>query len=160
MRYIRNQFVRAGSFMWWIFIFMISGALLWGGITILQWSWAGIFNILIGVAILFRLIIATSNRSKIRRIVLDEFEKNPEASIKDVTGITGISRRDVRAIILDWKSSGHLIGNFSTKAGTISYISNHKEQNTLGEKSKYCQSCGTPIRDESVQYCTYCGAKI
>ena len=53
MRYIRNQFVRAGSFMWWIFMFMIAGAFFFGGITILQWSWAGIFLISIGVAVIY-----------------------------------------------------------------------------------------------------------
>ncbi|MFW9784112.1 MAG: zinc ribbon domain-containing protein [Candidatus Heimdallarchaeota archaeon] len=160
MKYIRNQFVRTGSIMWWIFILIIGSAALWWGITVLQWSWLGILPILIGATILYRLIVATANRDKLRRIVIHEFEINPESSINDILIRTGISKRDVRAILLDLKSSGHFIGHYSTKNGQIQYISSHSELNGLEEGVKYCPSCGTPISDESVQYCAYCGVKI
>lgn len=160
MKYIRNQFVRTGSFMWWIFIFLIAGALLYWGITIMQWSWTGIFIIFIGVAILFRVVITISNRSKIRNIVLHEFEKRPEASIEEISLRTGISKRDVRAIILDMKMSMHSEDKISTILGKNNYILSQKEQFSLQQKNKYCQSCGTPISDNTAQYCTYCGATI
>jgi hypothetical protein len=158
MRYIRNQFVRSGSFMWWIFIFLIAGTFLWWGIFVLQWSWTGIFPIFIGISILFRLIIATSNRSKIRNIVLDEFGTRPEASIKDISMRTGISRRDVRAIILDLKASGHFIGKFSTKTGQ-NHLLIQSSDNSIEEFSKYCHNCGAQNK-ESAQYCSYCGTRI
>jgi hypothetical protein len=157
MKYIRNQFVRTGSIMWWVFMLIIGSAALWGGITVLQWSWAGIFTIIIGVAILYRLIIATANRDKLRRIVMHEFETSSESTINRSTGI---SRRDVRAIILDLKSSGRFIGQFSTKTGQIQYVSSHNGLKSLEEEINYCQNCGNPISDESDQFCAYCGAKI
>ena len=160
MKYIRNQFVRTGSLMWWIFILIIGSAALWGGITIFQWSWAGIFPIIIGVAILYRTIVATANRRKLRRIIIHEFERSPESSIKDITWKTGISRRDVRAILLDLKSSERFIGQFPTKTGEMQYITNYNEVNSLEEEVNYCQNCGNPISDKSDQYCFYCGAKI
>ena len=138
MKYIRNQFVRTGSIMWWVFMLIIGSAALWGGITVMQWSWAGIFTIIIGVAILYRLIIAAANRDKLRRIIMHEFETSPESTIKDITMNTGISRRDVRAIILDLKSSGRFIGQFSTKTGQIQYISSHNELDSLEKEVKYC----------------------
>ena len=91
---------------------------------------------------------------------MHEFEVNPESSIKDVKIATGISRRDVRAIILDLKSSGQFIGQFSTETGQIKYMASQEVQNSLEEKIKYCESCGTPVSEESDQYCSYCGAKL
>lgn len=160
MKYIRNQFVRTGSFMWWIFISLVAGGLLYWGITVMQWSWTGIFIIFISVVILFRVAITISNRSKIRNIVLLEFEKRPEVSIEEISLRTGISKRDVRAIILDMKMSMHSEAKISTILGKNNYILSQKEQFSLEQKNKYCQSCGTPISDNTAQYCTYCGATI
>ncbi|MFX0138036.1 MAG: zinc ribbon domain-containing protein [Candidatus Hodarchaeota archaeon] len=159
MKYIRNQFVRASSIMWWGFIFITGGVTLWWGITVLQWSWAGIFTITFGVAILSSLIVAMANRSKLRRVVLHEFQTRPEASIEDVSITTGISRRDVQAIILDLKSSGQFFGKFSTKTGQIKHVSIQKEPVRSEDRDKYCDNCGTYIGKESAQYCPYCGAK-
>ena len=160
MKYIRNQFIIGCSFLWWGITFIVVGALLWWGITVLQWSWTGIFTIAIGVVILSIPIVAIANRSKLRRVVLQEFQTTPDASIEDVSMRTGISRRDVQAIILDLKASGQLIGKFSTKTGQIKQVSIQKEPVSSEEERKYCHYCGTPISKESAQYCAYCGAKI
>ncbi|MHA1916283.1 MAG: hypothetical protein ACW986_14495 [Promethearchaeota archaeon] len=160
MRYIRNQYVRAGSFMWWVFILIISGAAIGGGSYLLQFNWAGIFPIIIGILILYRLILGFTNRSKLRDIVLHEFEKDPDSSVKDLRMRTGLSRRDVRAIILELKLSGHYTSDFSTHSGRVHVIAPHNELNPSETKAAYCESCGTPIRNESDQYCSYCGAKI
>ena len=164
MKYVRNQFVRTGSLMWWIFMLMMGGGGLGGGIYLLQWHWAGISPMIIGVAILYRLILTGVNRDKIRRIVLHEFEKNPESSIRDIMNATGISRRDVRSIILNLKSSGLIVLNrnshISTETGQLQYLSSQEEQSNLEEKIKYCESCGTQISNESDLYCSYCGAKL
>ncbi len=114
----------------------------------------------IGVIILSSQIVAIANRSKLRRVVLQEFQTNPDASIEDVSMRTGISRKDVQAIILDLKASGQLIGKFSTKTGQIKHVSIQKELVSSEEGRKYCHYCGTPISKESAQYCAYCGAKI
>ena len=159
MRYIRNQFVRAGSLMWWGFIFITAGAALWWGITVLQWSWAGTFTIVFGVAILSSLIVAVANRNKLRRVVLQEFQTSADASIEDVSMRTGISRKDVQAIILDLKASGQFFGEFSTKTGQIKHVSIQTEFISSEERAKYCDNCGTYIGKESAQYCPYCGAK-
>ena len=160
MRYIRNQFVRAGSVMWWGFIILTGGLTTIWGIIVLQWTWAGIFTIFIGVAIFSSLIVAVANRSKIRRIVLHEFEKIPEASVEDVSKRTGISIRDVRSIVLDLKASMLFIGDFSTQTGRVHLIAPHNELNKPEIKVTYCESCGTPINDGSDTYCSYCGAKL
>ena len=72
MNYIRNQFKIAGSFLWWAITFIITGALFWWGITVLQWSWSGFIVIAIGAVILTSQIYAIANRSKLRRIILQE----------------------------------------------------------------------------------------
>ncbi|MFX0042898.1 MAG: hypothetical protein ACFE8L_08300 [Candidatus Hodarchaeota archaeon] len=160
MKYIRNQFIIAGSFMWWGITFIITGTLLWWGITVLQWSWSGIFVIGIGVVILASQIVAIANRSKLRRVVLQEFQTTPDTSIEDVSMRTGISIKDVRAIVLDLKASGQFIGKFSTKTGQLEQVLTQKEPDNSEESGKYCHYCGTPIIKETAQYCAYCGAKI
>lgn len=159
MKYMRNQFIIAGSFLWWGITFIVAGALLWWGITVLQWSWSGFIVIAIGVVILCSQFVAIANRSKLRRVVLQEFQTSPDASIEDVGMRTGISRRDVQAIILDLKASGQFIGKFSTKTGQLKHVSIQKELVSPKERSEYCHNCGTPISKESAQYCAYCGAK-
>jgi len=160
MKYMRNQFIIAGSFLWWGITLIATGALLWWGITVLQWSWSGFLVIAIGVVILSSQIVAITNRSKLRRVVLQEFQTTPDISIEDVSMSTGISRNDVRAIVLDLKASGQFIGKFSTKTGQIKHVSIQKEPVSSGEKNEYCHNCGTPIGKELDQYCAYCGAKI
>jgi len=159
MNYVRNQFIIAGSFLWWSLTFLAAGALFWWGFTVLQWSWSGIIVITIGFVILSSQIVAITNRSKLRKVVLQEFQTSPVASIEEISMSTGISIRDVRAIILDLKASGQFMGKFSTKTGQIQQISIQREPISLGEGSIYCQNCGTAMGQESAQYCAYCGAK-
>jgi hypothetical protein len=160
MKYIRNQFIIAGSFIWWGITLIAAGALLWWGITVLQWSWSGILVIALGVIILSSQIVAIANRSKLRRVVLQEFQTTPNASIEDVSMRSGISIKDVRAIILDLKSSGQFTGRFSTKTGQIKHLSIQKDPVSTEERDIYCHNCGTPISKESDLYCAYCGAKV
>ena len=159
MKYEKNQYVDSVS----ICTFIIAGAFLYWGITSFipwdKWSWWGFIAIGIGAAILSSQIVAINNRSKLRRIVLQDFQTNPDASIEDVSRSTGISRKDVQSIVLDLKASGQLIGKFSTKTGQIKHVSIPQES-TSSEERKYCHNCGTPISKESAQYCAYCGAKI
>ncbi|MFX0027625.1 MAG: hypothetical protein ACFE8B_00325 [Candidatus Hermodarchaeota archaeon] len=156
---MRNQFIIAGSFLWWGITLIATGALMWWGITVLQWSWSGILVIAIGVIILTSQIVAITNRNKLRMVVLQEFRTNPEISIEDVSIRTGISRKDVQAIILDLKASGQFIGEFSTKTGQLKQILVQSGPGNTEEKIKYCNNCGTRIGKESDQYCAYCGAK-
>jgi len=72
---------------------------------------------------------------------------------------TGISRKDVQAIILDLKASGQFIGKFSTRTGQIKHVSIQKDTSSLEKMDKYCHNCGTPLSRELDQYCAYCGAK-
>ncbi|MFW9943304.1 MAG: hypothetical protein ACFFFT_19875 [Candidatus Thorarchaeota archaeon] len=156
MKYVRNQFIITGSFLWWGITIIATAALLWWGITVLQWSWSGFLVIGIGAIILISQIVALTSRNKLRRVVLQEFQTNSNASIEDVSMRTGITRRDIQAIILDLKASGQFIGKFSTKTGQIEL---QNEASSTEEKSKYCKNCGTPIGKESALYCAYCGAK-
>jgi hypothetical protein len=156
MKYVRNQFIIAGSFLWWGISLIATATLVWWGVTVLQWSWSGFLVIGIGVLILISQLIALTSRNKLRRVVLQEFKTSPNASIEDVSMRTGISRRDVQAIVLDLKASGQFMGKFSTKTGQLKL---QNEATSIEEKSKYCQNCGTQIGKESAQYCAYCGAK-
>ncbi len=160
MKNEKNQYNDSVS----ICTFIIAGAFLWWGITSFipwdKWSWWGFIAIGIGAAILSSQIVAINNRSKLRRVVLQEFQTNPDASIEDVSRSTGISRKDVQSIVLDLKASGQLIGKFSTKTGQIKHVSIQKELVSSEEGRIYCHYCGTPISKESAQYCAYCGAKI
>jgi len=158
MKYEKNQYNDSVS----ICTFIIAGAFLWWGISSLiekVWWW-GFIAIGIGAAILSSQIVAINNRSKLRRVVLQEFQTNPDASIEDVSMRTGISRKDVQSIVLDLKASGQLIGKFSTKTGQIKHVLIQKEPVSSEERGKYCYNCGTPLSKESAQYCAYCGAKI
>ena len=92
-------------------------------------------------------------------VILQEFQTSPDVSIGDVSMSTGISRKDVQAIILDLKASGKFVGKFSTKTGQIKHVSVQTEPASSEEKSGYCHNCGTSIGKESDQYCAYCGAK-
>lgn len=158
MKYEKNQYNDSVS----ICTFIIAGAFLWWGISSLidkVWWW-GFIAIGIGAAILSSQIVAINNRSKLRRVVLQEFQTNPDASIEDVSMRTGISRKDVQSIVLDLKASGQLIGKFSTKTGQIKHLTIPEEPVSSEERGKYCYNCGTPLSKESAQYCAYCGAKI
>ncbi|MFX1379261.1 MAG: zinc ribbon domain-containing protein [Promethearchaeota archaeon] len=160
MKYARNQYSEGFS----ICALIIAGAFLYWGISSFipldQWSWWGFISIGIGIAILVSQIYALANRSKLRNVVLAEFRENPEATIEDISGRTGISRKDIQAIILDLKASGQLIGKFNTTTGQIKHLSIPEKEIVSEERPKFCSNCGTPITKETAQYCAYCGAQV
>jgi len=149
MKYEKNQYTEGFS----ICGLIIAGAFLfWGITTIIAGGWWGIIFIGIGIAISLGLIRAIVNRKKLRNTVKYEFESNPNATIEDISNSTGISKKDVQAIILDLKMSGELRGKFSTKTGQLKLESI--------EKQKFCPSCGAHIEKEGAKFCNYCGAEI
>ncbi|MFX1308841.1 MAG: zinc-ribbon domain-containing protein [Promethearchaeota archaeon] len=160
MKYERNQYSEGFS----ICALIIAGAFFYWGITSFipwnVWSWWGFISIGIGTAILISQIFALTNRSKLRNVVLAEFQENPEATVEAVSTSTGISRKDIHAIILDLKASGQLRGKFNTTTGQIKHLSIPKVEEITEERAKYCSNCGTPITKDAAQFCSYCGAQI
>ncbi|MFX0134472.1 MAG: hypothetical protein ACFFDN_12605 [Candidatus Hodarchaeota archaeon] len=160
MKYERNQYSEGFS----ICALIIAGAFLYWGISSFipwdEWSWWGFISTGIGIAILVSQIFALTNRSKLRNVVLAEFQENPEGTVDDVSRSTGISRKDINAIILDLKASGQLRGKFNTTTGQIKHLSMQQKEAVSEERAKYCSNCGTPITKEAAQYCAYCGAQI
>ena len=160
MKYERNQYSEGFS----ICALIIAGAFLYWGITTLfpwnWWNWWGFILIGIGAAILVGQIFALTNRSKLRNVVLAEFQGNPETTVDDVSKSTGISRKDIQAIILDLKASGQLRGKFNTSTGQIKHLSIPEKEVVSEERGKYCSNCGTPITKDAAQFCSYCGAQI
>ena len=160
MKYEKNQYVNNIS----VCTFIIAGAFFWWGITsfipIDKWSWWGFISIGIGAAILSSQIVAINNRSKLRNIVLMEFQTNPDATVEEISKNTGISIKDLHAIILDLKASGQLIAKFSTTTGQVKNLTIPKQDVKPEQKPIYCPNCGTPVSKESAQYCAYCGTKF
>ena len=160
MKYEKNQYSESFS----VCTLIIAGAFLYWGISTFITEgfthWWGYISTAIGVAILVGQILAIANRSKLRNVVLAEFQENPEASIEHVSRSTGITRKDIRAIILDLKASGQLRAKFNSETGQVKRILPKETETAPGEPPKYCSNCGTPITKESAQYCAYCGGKI
>ena len=161
MNYKRNQYsegfsicglIIAGAFFYW----GISEFINWGG----GFEWWGFISTGIGIAILVSQILAITNRSKLRNVVLAEFQANPEATVEAISRNTGISLKDIHAIILDLKASGLLRGKFNTTTGQIKHLSTAKAEEITEERAKYCPNCGTPITKDSTRFCSYCGAEI
>jgi len=127
MKYKKNQYTEgfsicaliiAGMFYYWgIDAF-------WNGFWSFNINWMGFLWIGIGTAILVSQIAALMNRSKLRSVVLYEFQQNPNAAMEEISNNTGISIRDLRAIILDLKASGRLRGNFSPETGSAKEMLN------------------------------------
>ena len=171
MHYERNQYsegfsicglIFAGAFLYWGFSTLTSGFF-----SNLHLWWIGFIFIGIGIAIISGQIYALANRSSLRNIVKYEFEENPKASIEDISANTGITVKDVRAIILDLKARGELKGKFSSKTGEMKYTEIAKPTQPIdklieGEEKKgqYCPNCGTPVKKGEAIYCSYCGAKL
>jgi len=160
LKYNKNQYSEGFS----ICALIIAGAFFYWGITSFipwdNWSWWGFISVGIGLAILLSQIFAITNRSKLRNVVLSEFQVNPEATIDDVSKSTGITTKDIQAIILDLKASGQLRGKFNTTTGQIKHLSIPEKEVLTEERAKYCPNCGTPIKKEAAQFCAYCGAPI
>lgn len=163
MRYEKNQYSSGAS----ICGLIIAGMFLyWGISTLFGYSphpfnlwWLGFIWIMIGLAIISGQVAALSNRGRLRSIVRDYFLDNPNASIEEISAKTGITIKDVRAIVLDLKARGELRGKFSSKTGQMKSVPVESETSEI-PKSSFCPNCGTPVKDESAMYCAYCGARL
>lgn len=161
MKYEKNQYSEGFS----ICGLIIAGAFMYWGISTLMKgfygiNWIGLLWLGIGAAILAGQIRALSNRSKIRNIVKLEFNENPNASIEEVSSKTGISKKDVQAVVFDLKANGELKGKFSSSTGKLKKAPEKKGEKAQKLKAKYCSSCGTPLKRPEAQFCEFCGAKI
>ena len=164
MHYERNEYkegfsicalIIAGIFLWWGFNIILDG--------MTNWYWFfGFFWILIGLSIMSNQIYKLTNRNKLRNVVKQEFEQNPNISIELIAGNTGITIKDAQAIVLDLKARGELRGKFSTKTGEAKSVEvTAPNQAPSEEIGKYCSNCGTPVKREgNAVFCAYCGAKL
>ena len=161
MKYEKNQYsegfsicslIFAGFFLYW----GINQFINWGN----GWEWWGFVSTGIGIAILSGQIFAIANRSKLRSVVLAEFQANPQTTVDEVSRSTGITRKDINAIILDLKASGQLRAKFSSTTGQMKHMSTPEKEAVSEDRAKYCSNCGTPITKDSAQFCAYCGAQI
>ncbi|TET05706.1 MAG: zinc ribbon domain-containing protein [Promethearchaeota archaeon] len=166
MKYKRNQYSEGVS----ICSFIIAGILIYWGINdifVPMWvgtwlNWWGLVWFGIAAAIIIGQIAALANRSKLRNAVLYEYEAHPEATIEQIRQNTGITIRDVQAIVLDLKANGLLRGKFSSTTGQMTHadiIKKPQEEVSEG-KVVYCPNCGTAKVKESAVFCSYCGTKL
>jgi hypothetical protein len=116
----------------------------------------------IAAAILIGQIAAFTNRNKLRNAVLFEYEESPNATIEQISASTGISFRDVQAIVLDLKARGLLRGKFSSETGQMTNVevATGTSQETAPTGVKYCPNCGTAKAKDTAVYCSYCGTKF
>jgi len=169
MKYKRNQYSEGLS----VCSFIIAGILIYWGLNDLIlgpiWnrrdvSWWGIVWLVLGVAIIGGQVAALANRSKLRNTILYDYEEHPTATIEEISKSTGISIRDIRAIILDLKASGLLRGKFSSSTGQMTHTEvitkTQAEVPSQEGKVSYCPNCGTAKAKDSAVYCSYCGSKM
>lgn len=166
MKYRKNQYTQGLN----ICGLIIAGILIYWGINDVLirplngegFHWFGIVWLGIAAAILIGQIAAWVNRDKLRNAVLYEYEANPAATIEEVSNKTGITLRDVQAIVLDLKADGLLRGKFSSTTGEMIHaevVSGGQAVSTEGNV-KYCPNCGTAKAKESAVFCSYCGTKF
>ncbi len=158
MKYEKNQYTSGFN----VCGLIIAGAFFyWGISTLVQNSWGvgwiGFIWLGIGVAILSSQLRAIANRKNLRNIVKQEFEANPNVSQDEIHEKTGISRKDIQAIVLDLKGSGELKGSFSTETGKFVVPQTGQASQ---EKRKFCPSCGTSLKSADVKFCEFCGSKV
>ncbi len=166
MKYKRNQYSEGVS----ICSFIIAGILIYLGVNdifVPIWvgsgiNWWGFVWLGIAAAIIIGQIAALANKSKLRNAVLYEYEEHPEATIEKISQNTGITVRDVQAIVLDLKGDGSLRGKFSSTTGQLKHAEIiKKSQGEVSEgKVVYCPNCGTAKVKESAVFCSYCGTKL
>ena len=166
MKYEKNSYVEGISFC----SLIIAGAFLYWGISGV-WVEVGVWNIiqiLIGLSILVGQFRAFTNKPKLRNVVLSEFTQNPNISIDEISRNTGISFKDIKAIIMDLKGSGQLRGTFSSTTGKMQLAEiqkkpekEAKEIETTSGGYRFCKECGTEVdKNDDAQFCPYCGSKI
>jgi hypothetical protein len=167
MTYKKNQYssgisicalIIAGIFFYWGFNDLLIKPLAEGvGI-----NWWGLLWLGIGISIVVEQIYNWQMRSKLRNVVLFEYEEHPDATIEMISKNTSITVKDIQAIILDLKAAGLLRGNFSSETGQMVNIElpteTPKEVSTEG--IKYCPNCGTTKTNNLAKFCSYCGAKF
>ncbi len=166
MKYKRKQYSEGVS----VCSFIIAGILIYWGINeifVPIWvgsgiNWWGFVWLGIAAAIIIGQIAALANKSKLRNAVLYEYEEHPEATIEQISQNTGITIRDVQAIVLDLKGDGLLRGKFSSTTGQLKHAEIIKKpQGEVSEgKVVYCPNCGTAKVKESAVFCSYCGTKL
>ncbi|MHA1775389.1 MAG: zinc ribbon domain-containing protein [Promethearchaeota archaeon] len=175
MKYEKNQYSEGFSYCSMI----IGGAFLyWGISSLIGNSWIGLLWIGIALSIFSSQYYALTNRSKLRRIVLNEFISKPNVSLEEIQKKTGISKKDIKAIVLDLRGSGQLRGTFSETTGQMELAPelltnlNQSQQNSLEQpiitesetnipKALFCKECGTKITENvDAKYCPYCGSSL
>lgn len=166
MKYKRNQYSEGVS----VCSFIIAGILIyWGTNDIFVHlylgtpiNWWGLVWYGIAAAIIIGQIAALVNKSKLRNAVLYEYEAHPEATNEQISQNTGITIKDVQAIVLDLKAGGLLRGKFSSTTGQLTHGEVIKKpQGEVSEgKVVYCPNCGTAKVKESAVFCSYCGTKL
>ena len=166
MKYKRNQYSEGVS----VCSFIIAGILIyWGTNDIFvnlyvgtQINWWGLVWYAIAAAIIIGQIAAWTNKSKLRNAVLYEYEEHPEATIGDISQNTGITIKDLQAIVLDLKADGSLRGKFSSTTEQMTHGEVIKKPQ--GEVSEgevvYCPNCGTAKVKGSAVFCSYCRTKL
>jgi len=168
MKYEKNQYSEGVS----ICTLIIAGMFVYWGLNDLvikpliesrDVGWWGFIWLGIGLSIAVSQIAAWLNRSKLRNTVLYEYESNPTATIEEISQKTGITFRDVQAIVLDLKARGLLRGKFSSSTGEMKHVdvTTANPQIEISEsKVSYCSNCGTAKVKEASVYCSYCGTKL
>ncbi len=167
MHYEKNQYSEGFS----ICTLIIAGAFLYWGVDnfIENDIFMGCIWLAIGISILMGQVYALLNREKLRNIVLSEFNQYPDSTIDSISKNTGISKNDVKAIILDLKGSRQLFGTFSTTTGQMQLTSTSKtpmsnvklNQIQSENQKRYCRGCGTEINnEENAKFCPHCGFEI
>ena len=150
MKNERNQYSEAVN----VCSLIIGGALFYLGLNALilrpliwevQVQWFGFIWLAIGAVSLLVQLAAWVNRDKLRNKVLYEYEVQPTATIEEISKKTGITEKDVTAIVLDLKASGILRGKFSSSTVEMKYVeitTSTPSESTEG-KVIYCPNCGT-----------------
>ena len=160
MKYEKNQYSEGFQICTWI----IAAAFIWWGVESLWssffWNWWGIILVVIGISIVSGQIVALTNRGKLRNIVKSEFVQNPHITVEEINQNTGISFKDIKAIILDLKGSGQLHGKFSSSTGQIELISTPGQEPGIEQKEKFCAHCGTVKEEPGSSFCSHCGSKF
>ena len=165
MKYKRNQYSEGVS----ICSFIIAGILIYWGINEIfvpiwasTWiNWWGLVWFAIAAVIIGGQVAALANKSKLRNAVLYEYEEHPEATIQEISQNTGITIKDVQAIVLDLKAKGLLRGKFSSTTGQMTHADIIKKPQEEGSEGKvvYCPNCVTS-KKPTAEFCSYCGTKL
>ncbi|MCF2139307.1 MAG: zinc ribbon domain-containing protein [Candidatus Lokiarchaeota archaeon] len=173
MKYEKNQYSEGFSYC----SLIIGGAFAyWGITTIIEKSWIGLIWIGIALSIFSTQYYAIINRKKLRRIVLSEFIHKPNVTLEEIQDNTGISKKDIKAIILDLRASGDLQGSFSETTGEMQLVAIANQSNSMNLINQnnpvespneelihpvFCKECGTKITEhQNAKYCPYCGSTL